>query len=83
MVIELAYFLGLSCEEIADIVGCPLGTVKTRMFYGRERMRQALVQLATPTRAHAALADLPVEATVEGRSIGGAVAPAAKGSPVS
>src|SRR5262245_55029083 len=24
MVIELAYFLGLSCEEIAEIVGCPL-----------------------------------------------------------
>ena len=48
MVIELAYFLGLSCEEIADIVNCPVGTVKTRMFYGRERLRQLLVLLATP-----------------------------------
>jgi RNA polymerase sigma-70 factor (ECF subfamily) len=48
MVIELAYFLGLSCEEIAEIVGCPLGTVKTRMFYGRERLRQVLVMLAAP-----------------------------------
>jgi len=48
MVIELAYFLGLSCEEIAEIVGCPLGTVKTRMFYGRERLRQLLVVLAAP-----------------------------------
>lgn len=50
MVIELAYFLGLSCEEIAEIVGCPLGTVKTRMFYGRERLRQVLVLLAAPRK---------------------------------
>ena len=50
MVIELAYFLGLSCEEIADIVRCPLGTVKTRMFYGRERLRQLLTLLATPCK---------------------------------
>jgi RNA polymerase sigma-70 factor, ECF subfamily len=50
MVIELAYFLGLSCEEIAEIVGCPLGTVKTRMFYGRERLRQVLVTLAAPRK---------------------------------
>ena len=48
MVIELAYFLGLSCEEIADVVGCPVGTVKTRMFYGRERLRQVLTILAAP-----------------------------------
>jgi RNA polymerase sigma-70 factor (ECF subfamily) len=50
MVIELAYFLGLSCEEIAEIVGCPLGTVKTRMFYGRERLRQVLTALASPRK---------------------------------
>ncbi len=48
MVIELAYFLGLSCEEIAEIAECPLGTVKTRMFYGRERLRQLLLTLAAP-----------------------------------
>lgn len=54
MVIELAYFLGLSCEEIAEIAGCPLGTVKTRMFYGRERMRQVLTVLAAPRKFSAA-----------------------------
>lgn len=48
LVIELAYFLGLSCEEIAAIAECPLGTVKTRMFYGRERLRQLLVAIAAP-----------------------------------
>jgi RNA polymerase sigma-70 factor (ECF subfamily) len=56
MVIELAYFLGLSCEEIAEIVGCPLGTVKTRMFYGRERLRQVLVMLAAPRKMASAAA---------------------------
>jgi RNA polymerase sigma-70 factor (ECF subfamily) len=48
LVLELAYFLGLSCEEIAEVAECPVGTVKTRMFYGRERLRQVLVSLATP-----------------------------------
>jgi RNA polymerase sigma-70 factor (ECF subfamily) len=50
MVLELAYFLGLSCEEIAEVVECPVGTVKTRMFYGRERLKQVLVALAGPPR---------------------------------
>jgi RNA polymerase sigma-70 factor, ECF subfamily len=50
MVLELAYFLGLSCEEIAEVVRCPVGTVKTRMFYGRERLRQVLVTLAGPPK---------------------------------
>jgi RNA polymerase sigma-70 factor (ECF subfamily) len=50
LVLELAYFLGLSCEEIATIAGCPVGTVKTRMFYGRERLRDALVTLALPRK---------------------------------
>lgn len=54
MVIELAYFLGLSCEEIAEVAECPLGTVKTRMFYGRERMRESLLTLAAPRKATAA-----------------------------
>ncbi len=48
LVLELAYFLGLSCEEIAEVAECPVGTVKTRMFYGRERLRQVLVSVATP-----------------------------------
>ena len=50
MVLELAYFLGLSCEEIAEVVECPVGTVKTRMFYGRERLKQVLVALASPEK---------------------------------
>jgi RNA polymerase sigma-70 factor, ECF subfamily len=48
MTLELAYFLGLSCEEIAKIAGCPQGTVKTRMFYARRQLRELLVTLASP-----------------------------------
>lgn len=46
MVIELTYFLGHSCEEIATIMGCPVNTVKTRMFYARRKLKAALLQLA-------------------------------------
>ncbi|NUS37590.1 MAG: sigma-70 family RNA polymerase sigma factor [Lysobacter sp.] len=38
-VVELTYYQGYSCREIADIVGCPVATVKTRMFYARQRLR--------------------------------------------
>ena len=58
MVLELAYFLGLSCEEIAEVVECPVGTVKTRMFYGRERLKQVLVALASPEKRAAEAAGL-------------------------
>jgi RNA polymerase sigma-70 factor (ECF subfamily) len=42
IVIELAYFMGHSCEEIAAITDSPVNTVKTRMFHARERLRGLL-----------------------------------------
>jgi RNA polymerase sigma-70 factor (ECF subfamily) len=42
---ELAYFLGHSCEEIATIMGCPVNTVKARMFQARIKLRNRLPAL--------------------------------------
>jgi RNA polymerase sigma-70 factor, ECF subfamily len=47
-VLELTYYLGLSCEEVADVLNCPLGTVKSRLFHARERLRHALVAADLP-----------------------------------
>lgn len=47
-VVELTYYQGYSCREIADIVGCPVATVKTRMFYARQRLRGLLAGEALP-----------------------------------
>jgi RNA polymerase sigma-70 factor (ECF subfamily) len=37
-VIDLVYYHEKSVEEVAGIVGVPVSTVKTRMFYARQRM---------------------------------------------
>jgi RNA polymerase sigma-70 factor (ECF subfamily) len=41
-VVDLTYFHGLGYREIAEIVDCPIDTVKTRMFHARRRLKQAL-----------------------------------------
>lgn len=45
IVIELAYFVGHSCEEIAAITTTPVNTIKTRLFHARERLRALLPDL--------------------------------------
>ena len=42
IVIVLHYLNSLSLKEIALILGCPIGTVKSRLYYGRENLQRKL-----------------------------------------
>ena len=41
-VVDLTYFHDIGYREIGAIVGCPVDTVKTRMFHARRRLRTLL-----------------------------------------
>jgi len=43
-VIELAFAEDCSYQEIAEITGCPLNTVKTRMFHARKQLARLLAE---------------------------------------
>ena len=43
-VIGLTYYEGCTYREIASIVGCPIDTVKTRMFHARRRLKSLLAE---------------------------------------
>jgi RNA polymerase sigma-70 factor (ECF subfamily) len=44
-VVELTYYYGLPYQEIAEIMGCPVNTVKTRMFHARRRLKEMLPEM--------------------------------------
>ncbi|MEA2602157.1 MAG: hypothetical protein QOF89_3149 [Acidobacteriota bacterium] len=50
-VVELTYYYGLAYAEIAEIVGCPVNTVKTRMFHARRRLKELLPELGVSSHA--------------------------------
>jgi RNA polymerase sigma-70 factor (ECF subfamily) len=41
-IIDLVYYHEKSVEEVAEIVGIPENTVKTRMFYARKKLAEQL-----------------------------------------
>jgi RNA polymerase sigma-70 factor (ECF subfamily) len=41
-VVELTYYHEFSYQEIAEVLACPVNTVKTRMFHARRRLRALL-----------------------------------------
>ncbi|MBD0326095.1 MAG: sigma-70 family RNA polymerase sigma factor [Pyrinomonadaceae bacterium] len=41
-VVELTFYHEFSYEEIAQIMKCPVNTVKTRMFYAKQKLREWL-----------------------------------------
>jgi RNA polymerase sigma-70 factor (ECF subfamily) len=45
LVIELRFFAGASLEEIAAELNCPLGTVKSRLHHGLEKLRNSSTRL--------------------------------------
>ena len=46
LVMEMAYVMGHSLEEIADMTGSPVSTVKARMFHARVKLRNVMPALA-------------------------------------
>ncbi|MGC9348402.1 MAG: RNA polymerase sigma factor [Anaerolineae bacterium] len=47
-VIVLFYLENLSLDEIAQVLDLPIGTVKSRLHYARERLREALTRRQRP-----------------------------------
>jgi RNA polymerase sigma factor (sigma-70 family) len=50
-VVELTYYYELSYHEISEIVGCPVNTVKTRMFHARRRLKELLPRFGVSSHA--------------------------------
>ena len=46
-VVVLRHFVSFSYEEISDVLGVPVKTVKSRLFTARERLRQSLLVART------------------------------------
>ena len=44
LVVVLADVQGMTYEETSEIMGCSLGTVKSRLFRGRRKMRELLLE---------------------------------------
>lgn len=52
LVVHLAFYDDLSYPEIAALAGCPVGTVKTRMFHARQLLKRCLAELTKISGRH-------------------------------
>jgi RNA polymerase sigma-70 factor (ECF subfamily) len=43
-VLELIFYQSLSLKEAAEVCGCPVGTIKSRLSYAREQLRGVLIR---------------------------------------
>ena len=43
--VSLREFEGLTYEEISEVIGCPIGTVRSRIFRGREEIQEKIAPL--------------------------------------
>jgi RNA polymerase sigma-70 factor (ECF subfamily) len=50
VVVSLTYYHGMAYQEIAETMGCPVNTVKTRMFHARQRLRDMLSDYMEETK---------------------------------
>lgn len=41
-VVDMTYFHEMTCREISEVMGCPVDTVKTRMFHARRHLRRLM-----------------------------------------
>ncbi|MFP3366353.1 sigma-70 family RNA polymerase sigma factor, partial [Pseudoalteromonas sp. SIMBA_148] len=53
--ITLREFDGLSYEDIAEVMQCPVGTVRSRIFRAREAVDKAIQGLVSPATAVSAV----------------------------
>ena len=58
--VVLRYAQQLSYEEIAEVVGCPPGTVKSRVHGGLERLRRRMKSQAEFQISPGALSTVPL-----------------------
>jgi RNA polymerase sigma-70 factor (ECF subfamily) len=46
----LRFIEGMSYEEIAQVIGCPLGTVRSRIYYAKQTLRRILERMGEDER---------------------------------